>query len=234
MAAKNVSFKLIVLGESRVGKTSIMLRYCKNVFDEGQISTTDASNLEKQLKIDDTNVKLFIWDTAGQEEYHALNQVYYRDAVAAILVYDITDRDSFDKVQTWVEELRLYLPKDTPIAIAGNKCDLQNRQIEQDEVEDYAKLINGAHFDTSAKTGKGIEEIFTEITKAVLRKSKREAKEKQSKAKSKKKGMKSKQVNFGIEGEDEEGIKLGEISSGGYGGIRLSTYNTPKDKKKKK
>ena len=136
-----------------------MLRYCKNVFDEGQVSTTDASNLEKTINVDDTKVKLFIWDTAGQEEYHALNQVYYRDAVAAVLVYDITDRDSFDKVQTWVEELRLYLPKDTPIAIAGNKYDLPNRQIDIDEVEDYAKSINGAHFDTSAKTGKGIDEV---------------------------------------------------------------------------
>ena len=212
-----------------------MLRYCKNVFDEGQISTTDASNLEKTLKVDDINVKLFIWDTAGQEEYHALNQVYYRDAVAAILVYDITDRDSFDKVQTWVEELRLYLPKDTPIAIAGNKCDLSNRQIDQEEVENYAKSINGAHFDTSAKTGKGIEDIFTEITKAVLRKNKRDAKAKQAKGKGKKsKTVKSKQANFGVEGEDDGGMRLGEISTGGYGGIRLSTYQDPGKGKKKK
>lgn len=226
---------IVVLGESRVGKTSIMLRYCKNVFDEGQISTTDASSLEKTLKVEDTNVKLFIWDTAGQEEYHALNQVYYRDAVAAILVYDITDRDSFDKVQTWVEELRLYLPKDTPIAIAGNKCDLSNRQIDQEEVESYAKSINGAHFDTSAKTGKGIEEIFTEITKAVLRKNKRDAKAKQAKGKGKKsKTVKSKKANFGVEGEDEGGLRLGEISTGGYGGIRLSTYQNPDKSKKKK
>lgn len=226
---------IVVLGESRVGKTSIMLRYCKNVFDEGQISTTDASSLEKTLRVEDTNVKLFIWDTAGQEEYHALNQVYYRDAVAAILVYDITDRDSFDKVQTWVEELRLYLPKDTPIAIAGNKCDLSNRQIDQEEVESYAKSINGAHFDTSAKTGKGIEEIFTEITKAVLRKNKRDAKAKQAKGKGKKsKTVKSKKANFGVEGEDEGGLRLGEISTGGYGGIRLSTYQNPDKSKKKK
>jgi Ras-related protein Rab-21 len=225
---------IVVLGESRVGKTSIMLRYCKNVFDDGQISTTDASNLEKNIKVDDYNVKLFIWDTAGQEEYHALNQVYYRDAVAAILVYDVTDRDSFDKVQTWVEELRLYLPKDTPIAIAGNKYDLPNRQIEIDEVENYAKEINGAHFDTSAKTGKGIEELFTAITKAVLRKNKKQAKEKAAKKNLGKKKMKSKKAAFGVDGEDDEDMKLGEISAGGYGGIRLSTYQDPDKKKKKK
>lgn len=180
MSKKDVSFKLIVLGESRVGKTSLMLRYVNNEFDDNQKSTVDASNLEKKVKIDDTNVKIFIWDTAGQEEYHALNNVYYRDASAAILVYDITDRDSFDKVQTWVEELRLYLPKDTPIAIAGNKYDLPNRAIDQEEVEDYARSISGVHYDTSAKTGKGVEDVFMAVTKAVLRKNKRKSKKSKS------------------------------------------------------
>jgi Ras-related protein Rab-21 len=142
---------------------------------------------KNNIKVDDTNVKLFIWDTAGQEEYHALNNVYYRDAVAAILVYDITDRDSFEKVQTWVEELRLYLDKNTPIAIAGNKYDLPNRNVDQDEAEKYAESIDGAHFDTSAKTGKGIDEIFTAISKAVLKKMKRDMKEKAAKIKKSKK-----------------------------------------------
>ena len=117
------AFKLVILGEARVGKTSITLRYCKGNFSENQKSSTNAAYFNKQLTVDDKTVNLCIWDTAGQEEYHALNSVYYWDAVGAILVYDITDRDSFDKVRTWVEELRLYLSKDTPIAIAGNKCD---------------------------------------------------------------------------------------------------------------
>ena len=233
LKVENLIISIVVLGESRVGKTSIMLRYCKNVFDEGQVSTTDASNLEKNIKIDERNIKLFIWDTAGQEEYHALNNVYYRDAVAAILVYDITDRDSFDKVQTWVEELRLYLPKDTPIAIAGNKYDLSNRQIDQDEAEEYAASIHGAHFDTSAKTGKGIEELFIEITKAVIRKNKKLEKEKASKRKGKN-NLKKNSSNIGIVGEDEDDMKLGEISAGGYGGIRLGTYEDKKKKNNKK
>ena len=163
-----------------------MLRYWNSVFDEGQVSTTDASNLVKDINIDENPIKLYILDTAGQEEYHALNNVYYRDASAAILVYDITDRDSFDKVQTWVEELRLYLPKDTPIAIAGNKYDLPNRQIDQDEAEEYANSINGAHFDTSAKTGKGIDDLFIAITKATIRKSRKIEKEKAAQRKGKK------------------------------------------------
>ena len=232
MITKDVSFKLIVLGESRVGKTSLMLRYVRNEFDEGQISTTDATNLEKKIKLDETSVRIFIWDTAGQEEYHALNTVYYRDAAAAILVYDITDRDSFDKVQTWVEELRLYLPKDTPIAIAGNKYDLPNRAVDKDEVEDYAKDIGGVHFDTSAKTGKGVNDIFEAIAKAVIRKNKRMSKKKQEGRKSKRK---SRKANFGIEGDDDDNdVQLGQANDEGYGGIRLTTYQSGKKKKKKK
>ena len=102
-----------------------------------------------------------------------MNSVYYRDAAGAILVYDITDKDSFTKVKKWVDELKIYLPDDTPIAIAGNKCDLQNRQVELGEAEAYAKTVLGAHFNTSAKTGKGIDELFRTLTKAVIRKGKR-------------------------------------------------------------
>lgn len=152
--------------------------------------------------------------------------------MAAILVYDITDKDSFDKVQTWVEELRLYLPEDTPIAIAGNKYDLPSRQIDIEDAEDYAASINGAHFDTSAKTGKGIEEIFGAITKAVLRKNKKEEKKKEGKRKKPSK-LKSGGGNIGVAGEDDD-LALGEIASGGYGGIRLSTYDEGKKKKGKK
>jgi Ras-related protein Rab-21 len=117
-------FKIVVLGEARVGKTSITLRYTLSKFDEKQVSTVDASYLEKEIEVDEAKYRLAIWDTAGQEQYHALNSVYYRDAAGAILVYDITDRDSFAKVKKWVDELKIYLPDDTPIAIAGNKCDL--------------------------------------------------------------------------------------------------------------
>mmetsp|Transcript_32279 Transcript_32279/g.31697 ORF Transcript_32279/g.31697 Transcript_32279/m.31697 type:complete len:154 (+) Transcript_32279:295-756(+) len=151
--------------------------------------------------------------------------------MAAILVYDITDKDSFDKVQTWVEELRLYLPEDTPIAIAGNKYDLPNRQIVLEDAEEYAASIKGAHFDTSAKTGRGIEEIFTAITKAVLRKNKKEEKKRESKRKKPSK-LKNNSSNLGVAGEDDD-LDLGEIASGGYGGIRLSTYDEGGKKKKK-
>ena len=121
--------------------------------------------------------------------------------MGAILVYDITDRDSFDKVRTWVEELRLYLSKDTPIAIAGNKCDMAStRQIDKDEAIEYAKSVKAKHFDTSAKTGQGIEELFVEISKAILRRERR-AKGKGKKKKGKKEAndlSKTHEVDLGM------------------------------------
>ena len=137
-----------------------------------------------------------------------MNSVYYRDAVGAILVYDITDRDSFEKVRTWVEELRLYLSRDTPIAIAGNKCDMaSNKQVDSDEAETYATEVKAKHFYTSAKTGKGIEELFYDVTKAILRRNKR-VKKKKDKRKSKK----------DVEMPDGHQLNMG-MGEGGYGGI---------------
>ena len=113
---------------------------------------------------------------------------------------------------------------------------MPNRAIEQEEVEEYSEKIGAAHFDTSAKTGKGVEEIFLAITKAVLKKTKRDQKAKSDKMKKKGSGKgKSKKTAFGVEGDEgDDPVQLGEISNGGYGGIRLNTYNTENSKKKKK
>ena len=98
--------KVVLLGEGRVGKTSLVLRFCKNEFHDVQPPTVQASYLDKQLAIDGNRINLAIWDTAGQERFHALGPIYYRDADAALLVFDITDVESFDKVKAWVKELR--------------------------------------------------------------------------------------------------------------------------------
>ena len=129
--------------------------------------------------------------------------------MGAILVYDITDRDSFDKVRTWVEELRLYLSRDTPIAIAGNKCDMaSNKQVDEDEASSYAQEVKAKHFYTSAKTGKGIDELFHDVTKAILRRNKRVKKKKDKK---KAKGQ--------VEMPDGHQLNMGMGDGGGYGGI---------------
>ncbi|KAH7470525.1 hypothetical protein PRIC1_001589 [Phytophthora ramorum] len=162
-------FKVVLLGEGRVGKTSILLRYIKGEYDERQVSTLQASYLDKRLLVDNRRVALSLWDTAGQERFHALGPIYYRDADGALLVYDITDAESFRKVRTWVRELRRIVGDDISICIAGNKSDLhRNRKVPEDEARRYAESVGAAHFDTSAKLNRGLEDVFVELTRRML------------------------------------------------------------------
>ncbi|KAJ8956478.1 hypothetical protein NQ314_006715 [Rhamnusium bicolor] len=106
------NFKVVLLGEGCVGKTSLVLRYIEDKFVSNHISTVQASFLNKKINLDSNRVNLAIWDTAGQEKFHALGPIYYRSSNGAVLVYDITDEDSFQKVKNWVKELRKMLGND--------------------------------------------------------------------------------------------------------------------------
>eukprot|EP00970_Alexandrium_tamarense_P005324 scaffold858_cov193-Alexandrium_tamarense.AAC.22 len=183
-------YKVVLLGEGRVGKTSILLRYIENSYVEGRPSTLQASYLDKHIVInDDDNVtasdyqrsslsprrgrreaQLSIWDTAGQERYHSLGPIYYRDAKGAILVYDITDRPSFERVRNWTKELRKMVGDNTKICIVivGNKLDLerQSRVVDTDEARTYATSVGAGFGEVSAKTGYGVEDVFVELTKS--------------------------------------------------------------------
>jgi len=163
------NFKVVLLGEGCVGKTSLMLRYVQDQFNDKHLSTVQASFLSKNLTVDGVRVKLAIWDTAGQERFHALGPIYYRDANGAILVYDITDRDSFDRVQNWVKELRKMLGENIVLVIVGNKQDLERqRKVTKEEAEAYASSVGAEHFFTSAKMSRGVKELFLELTKKLL------------------------------------------------------------------
>jgi small GTP-binding protein len=129
-ATKTCQFKLVLLGESSVGKSSLVLRFVKGQFHEFQESTIGAAFLTQTVQIDDTTVKFEIWDTAGQERYHSLAPMYYRGAQAAIVVYDLSNKETFQKAQTWVKELQRQASPSIVIALAGNKLDLaQKRQV---------------------------------------------------------------------------------------------------------
>lgn len=168
--ASPLPYKVVLLGEGRVGKTSLCLQYVENKFSSKQVSTIQATYLEKRINLGKRSVKLMIWDTAGQERFHALGPIYYRDANGALLVYDITDRDSFTKVRNWVKELRKIVGKDIVLVIAGNKIDLEKkRQVNEREAVEYAKSVGAQHMLTSAKTGKGVEATFLAITKQMLK-----------------------------------------------------------------
>eukprot|EP00456_Euglypha_rotunda_P012776 TRINITY_DN13693_c0_g1_i4.p1 TRINITY_DN13693_c0_g1~~TRINITY_DN13693_c0_g1_i4.p1 ORF type:complete len:192 (+),score=10.17 TRINITY_DN13693_c0_g1_i4:121-696(+) len=165
----SVSYKVVLLGEGRVGKTCVCLRYTRGTFSDDQISTSSACHLEKKLHVARTTVHLNIWDTAGQERFHALGPIYYREAKGALLVYDITDKDSFGKVKNWVKELKRELGKSIVIVIVGNKMDLvRDRQVPQEEGDTYAESVGATHMTCSAKTGKGVEEAFFELTRKML------------------------------------------------------------------
>jgi len=166
-----IKFKVVLLGEGRVGKTSLLVRYIYGSYSDRQQSTIQASYLEKRLTIGTTSLSLSIWDTAGQEKFHALAPIYYRDSNAALIVYDITDRTSFMKLQSWVSELRKIVGKDIILCFAANKEDLRSKQqVPRSEAEQYASKIGATHVYTSAKSGKGVEQTFLNLAKQLVKK----------------------------------------------------------------
>lgn len=163
---KTCQFKLVLLGESSVGKSSLVLRFVKGQFHEFQESTIGAAFLTQTVQIDDTTVKFEIWDTAGQERYHSLAPMYYRGAQAAIVVYDLSNKETFQKAQTWVKELQRQASPSIVIALAGNKLDLaQKRQVSYEEAKAYADECGLLFMETSAKTAANVMDIFTSIAK---------------------------------------------------------------------
>ena len=159
-------YKLVLLGDSAVGKSCLNSRFVRNDFYEFQEPTIGAAFSTKKIEVDDREVKYEIWDTAGQERYRALAPMYYRGASAAIIVYDITCRYSFEGAQTWLKEILSKGKKDCVIVLVGNKCDLEyDRKVNKEEVEDLCKENNLLHILTSAKTGENVLKLFEEITR---------------------------------------------------------------------
>ncbi|MXQ97789.1 hypothetical protein E5288_WYG018385 [Bos mutus] len=166
-ASKICQFKLVLLGESAVGKSSLVLRFVKGQFHEYQESTIGAAFLTQSVCLDDTTVKFEIWDTAGQERYHSLAPMYYRGAQAAIVVYDITNQETFARAKTWVKELQRQASPSIVIALAGNKADLANkRMVEYEEAQAYADDNSLLFMETSAKTAMNVNDLFLAIGKA--------------------------------------------------------------------
>jgi Ras-related protein Rab-5C len=146
-------FKLVLLGDSAVGKSCLVVRFVRDEYFEFQEPTIGAAFLTQTVQLEDCTVKFEIWDTAGQERYRSLAPMYYRGAAAAIVVYDITKKDTFKGAQSWVKELRSRGDPSVIIALAGNKADLEaKRKIPTEEAISYANLSEIIFQETSAKT----------------------------------------------------------------------------------
>ena len=157
-----VSVKIALLGNSGVGKTSIIQRYTSNIFAPGLMSTTGASYSNKIVHLNDTILQLDLWDTAGQEKYRSLGRNFYRDAYIIILVYDITRKESLEGLkEIWYPDLQKFGEKYNILAVVGNKSDLyEKEEVNEDEARAFANEIK-ADFDTvSAKNGNNIDNLF--------------------------------------------------------------------------
>ena len=158
---------LILIGESSVGKTSLMRVYNDLKFQDTSLSTIGIEVYTKNIQINEEVCSIKIWDTCGQERLRALSANYYRKADGVILVYDTTSIDSFNNLDYWLKSIKFYCKRDIPIIIIGNKIDLENK-IDKETLNDFMRAhSNIPIFNTSAKTGKGINEAFYNIAQTI-------------------------------------------------------------------
>ena len=165
--------KIVILGEGRVGKTSILSKYFSKKFNEGQKSTINPSFYELSKDYQGKKVNFKFWDTAGQEQFNAINTMYYQNAVGALLVYDVTISETFEKVKDWVHTLQEMVGKDITFVIAGNKFDLSDKNMiekNNEKVDNYCEKQKCKHFYTSAKTGFNLNDAFDSLINSVLKK----------------------------------------------------------------
>ncbi|KAK9404842.1 ras-related protein Rab-22A [Crotalus adamanteus] len=160
--------KVCLLGDTGVGKSSIVWRFVEDSFDPNINPTIGASFMTKTVQYQNELHKFLIWDTAGQERFRALAPMYYRGSAAAIIVYDITKEETFSTLKNWVKELRQHGPPNIVVAIAGNKCDLNDvREVIEKDAKDYADSIHAIFVETSAKNAININELFIEISRRI-------------------------------------------------------------------
>jgi len=164
---KNPGCKIVLLGDSGVGKTCLISRFITGTFDENCTSTNGASYASKIVtynKLGKT-LSLDIWDTAGQEKYKSLTKFFYKDAAIAVLVYDITSENSFKNIKDyWYQEIQNNSGLNMVLGIAGNKCDLyENESVSEEEAREFAKSIGALYGLTSAKSNTGVEKLFLDL-----------------------------------------------------------------------
>jgi small GTP-binding protein len=165
------NYKFIIVGSSGVGKTAILKRLVEDSFSDESVATIGVEFDSTVLVVDDRKVKLQIWDTAGQERFRSIAKAYYRNAVGGIVVYDLTDRKSFDDLAGWLTDIHTLCDANAVAQLIGNKADLNDRRlVSVSEAEDFARHHHIKYMETSAKVGANVREVFIKVTAAVLSK----------------------------------------------------------------
>ena len=165
------AFKILTLGESGVGKTSILLQFAENKFPKLHLATLGIDFRSKIIHVSDKDIKLKISDSAGQERFHVITRAMFKDANGIALIYDVTDKNSCSKIKYWIEQIKSNISeKDISLVLLGNKCDMKEREVSQQQGKEMAQELNISYFETSAKTGKGINEAFEHLAKEIMKK----------------------------------------------------------------
>ena len=164
-------FKVVLVGDSFVGKTNIMSKYIKNEFHEDSKATVGVEFGSKQFNVEGHSIKAQIWDTAGQERYKAITSAYYKGAKGAFIVYDITRKQSFESVDKWVNDVTAVADKKITIILIGNKSDLEDqRQVSKEQGQDKANKLEIAFMETSAFSGENLDKAFDMMINEVYKK----------------------------------------------------------------
>ncbi len=164
-------FKVVLAGAAAVGKTSLLHRFIHGKFAGDYMATIGVDFLTKDLEIEDNQVKLTIWDLAGQKSFKFMRKSFYTGAKGVLLIFDLTSKESFGEIGTWYNEMIEIIRKPIPFLLIGNKVDLieeKGREVEIKTAENYAKLNNSTYIETSAKTGEAVEDAFLELTKKMI------------------------------------------------------------------
>ena len=193
-------FKIVLIGDTSVGKSCILTRFADDQFSESYVTTIGVDFRFKTMIVKDKICKIQVWDTAGQERYRSITNAYYRGADAIFIIFDVTSKESFIHIDDWIEEIMKYVGKDAVIAIGANKSDLNNKEVSKEDI-DVCKKKKGLNiFEVSAKTGNGVEGAFKTLAEKLIEKNT--------------KGSDKKDKNNGIE-ITEENVGKGKNKKGG-------------------
>ena len=162
-------FKMVLIGDSCVGKSCVLIRFADDNFTDNHVTTIGVDFRFRSMEIDSHSIKLQIWDTAGQERYKTITNSYYRGAEGVIIVFDLTNKESFLNIKDWLAEAKNGISDDTEILVFGNKADLTDqRKVTQSEIKEFSDKTGIHIIECSAKDGAGVEDGFMTMTRRLM------------------------------------------------------------------